>query len=360
MKTNMDFIGKGTSSGEVAGRLTANGQLDIGAMRPYIGKDGKVYATVYTGGNPQDAKSYKQIQINAAGTLRRDEWKALDQAVIKVAEQRLSGIEDLRSKGLIYNLGNAMGTTVLEHHTISDAMEASLTMDGITRSKGDRVTYNTHYTPIPIIHVDYEINMRVLSASRSLGNPLDTSNAERAARKVVEKLEEMLFTDTDYTFGGGTIYSYLNYPDRNTISLGTNWDASGKTGAQIIQDVLAMKQASIDAYHYGPWMLYVPTSYDTVLDEDYSVSGASGQTIKDRIKRIAGILDVKVVDKLPANNVLLVQMTSDVVRLISGMGLQNIQWNVQGNMLTKYKVMTIQVPQIRSDDNGRTGIVHLA
>jgi hypothetical protein len=27
-------------------------------------------------------------------------------------------------------------------------------------------------------------------------------------------------------------------------------------------------------------------------------------------------------------------------------------------MLTKYKVLTIQVPQIRSDQNGKCGIVH--
>ena len=63
---------------------------------------------------------------------------------------------------------------------------------------------------------------------------------------------------------------------------------------------------------------------------------------------------------LPANNVLLVQMSSDVVRLVRGMGIQNVQWSVEGNMINKFKVMTIQVPQIRSDQNGKSGIVHLS
>ena len=359
MSFGVDFIGNGGNvQGELANYLLTNGRLDPGQMRPYIGSDGRAYITVYKGGDPSKPQSYQAVPVTHA-TLRRDEWKQLDEAVLKIAEQRLGGIQDLIDNNLVYNLGNAMGTTVLEWHDVSDALEAELTMDGVTRAKGDRVNYGTNYLPIPIIHADYEINARVLEASRRLGNPLDTTLAERAARKVQEKLEEMLFTNTTYTFGGGTIYSYLNHPNRNTVTLSTNWDASSKTGAQIIQDVLNMKQASINAYHYGPWMLYVPTAYETVLDEDYD-STTPGTTIRERILKISGIKGVKVIDKLPANNVLLVQMTSDVVRLVRGMGLQNVQWKTEGNFITKYKVMTIQVPQIRSDQNNKTGIVHLA
>jgi hypothetical protein len=53
-------------------------------------------------------------------------------------------------------------------------------------------------------------------------------------------------------------------------------------------------------------------------------------------------------------------MTSDVVRIVQGMALQNVEWATEGGMISKFKVMTIQVPQIRSDQNGKTGIVHLS
>lgn len=356
----LDFVGANSQTkGELATYLASQGRIDPGLLRPYIGSDGRAYVTVYQGGDPTRPESYavKPIQTNA--TLRRDEWKQLDEAVLNVARTRLNGIQDLIDRGLVYNLGNAMGTTVLEWHDVSDALEAEMTMDGVTRAKGDRPIYGTNYLPIPIIHADYEINARVLAASRNMGNPLDTTLAERAARKVSEKLESLLFTATTYSFGGGTIYSYLNFPHRNQVSLTTAWNDSSKTGAQIVADVLAMKQASIDAKHYGPWMLYVPTAYETVLDEDYD-STTPGTTIRERILKISGILDVKVIDTLPADNVLLVQMTSDVVRLVRGMGLQNVEWQTEGNFITKYKVMTIQVPQIRADQNGNSGIVHLA
>jgi hypothetical protein len=365
MKANIDLLGNGVGSGQVAKMLMANGKLNPGTLKPYVGNDGNSYITYYKGGNPAHGSSYVTQRIQNNATLRRDEWKQLDEALLEVSRQRLGGVDDLVSNGLVYNLGNAMGTTVLEYHDVSDAMEADLTMDGITRSKNDRPDFNYHYLPIPIIHVDYEINTRELAASRNLGNPLDTIDAQLAGRKVSEKLEAMLFTNTSYSFGEkgsngrNTIYSYINHPDRNLVNLSIAWDASAMTGAGIIQDVLEMKQASINDYHYGPWMLYIPTGYETVLDGDYD-STTPGTTIRERILKIAGIKGIKVVDTLPANNVLLVQMTSDVVRLVRGMGLQNVEWKSEGNMVTNYKVMTIQVPQIRSDYNKRSGIIHLA
>jgi hypothetical protein len=367
---NVDLIGQGGQlTGEVANYVASQGRLDPGRMRPFLHTNGKSYCTVYAGGNPADASSYKTIEVNAGSTLRRDEWKTLDDAVMMVSRSRLGGIDDLISKGLTYNLGNAMGTTVLEWHDVSDGMEADLTMDGVTRGIGDRVVYQHNYLPIPIIHVDYEINARVLAASRSMSNPLDTTAAERATRKINEKLEAMLFTNTSYSFGEkdsrtrNTIYSYVNHPDRNLKTLTKAWTDSSKTGKQIVDEVIAMKQKSIDNLHFGPWMLYIPTAYETQLDEDYVGSTpdtAPNTTIRARLLAISGIQGIKVVDTLPANNVLLVQMTSDVVRLIRGMGIQNVEWSTEGKMITKYKVMTIQVPQIRSDMNGKSGIVHLA
>lgn len=360
MKVNVDFIGMNSSQGDVAGALMNGGTLDPGRMRPFVGSDGRAYVTVYQGqGDPTKPENYKSIPIQTNATLRRDEWKRLDEAVLKISEQRLGGVQDLESRGLTYDLGNGMATTVLEYHDVSDAMEASLTMDGVTRSQGDRPVFQHVYLPLPIIHVDYEINARVLAASRNMGNPLDTTSAERAARKCNEKLEDMLFTATSYTFGGGTIYSYLNHPDRNQVTLSLAWDNASKTAAQILQDVINMKQASINAMHYGPWVIYIPTAYETVLDKDYDTV-TPGTTIRERLLKISGITDIRVIDRLTANNVVMVQMTSDVVRLVRGMGIQNVQWGTEGNLITKYKVMMIQVPQVRADQEGNSGVVHLA
>jgi uncharacterized linocin/CFP29 family protein len=367
---NVDLLGQNRAQGMVAQHILSNKRLNPGSMKPFIAEDNNVYITVFAGGDPKNPKNYKAIPFQGNATLRRDEWKRLDDAVMGLAEFRLGGVQDLIDNGLTYPLGNAMGTTVLETHDVGDALEAEVTMDGVTRAQNDRPEWKYRYLPIPIIHADYEINTRELENSRNMGNAIDTTMAERAGRKIAVKLEQMLFTDTTYSWGEkdeyneNTIYSYLNFPDRNQVTLTVNWDASGKTGKDIVDEVLSMKQASLDAFHYGPnWMLYIPSAYETIIDEDYVASNPdtrTDSTIRERILKIAGIQGIKVIDTLPANNILLVEMNTSNVRLIQGMGVQNVQWQEEGRFLNKYKVLTIQVPQLRSDQNGNCGIVHLA
>ena len=358
LNVNVDYMSlDGGAQGEIARHVQSAGVLNANALKPFIDpSDGRSYINVFKGGDYNDEESWTVAPITGNATLRRDEWKTLDLAVIGIAEQRLTGFNYLVSKGLVWALGNAMGTTVLEWHQTGDAMEAVMTMDAVTRGPNDRPVFSTHYLPIPIIHVDYEINLRELENSRKLGNSIDTIDAERAARKIEEYKETMLFTNTQYAFGGGTIYSLINHPDRNTYSLGTTWVSD--TAANIVADVIAMKQMSINDYHYGPWSLFIPTNYETVLDKDFDTTTATGRTIRERILQIANIQDVVVVDKLTASNVLLVQTTSDVVRIVRGLPIQNVEWGAEGGFIKRFKVLTIDVPQVRSDDNNRSGIVH--
>lgn len=369
MKALMDFIGRGQHQGDLAA-LALEGRINPDFMRPYVGDDGQTYYTVYTGKDQGDKRKaadfrcYSRDQMKRQGiahygTLRRDEWIALDQAVQQACAIRLGGIDDLRSRGLVFNLGNAIGTTVFEWHKIGQAMEAEVSMDPEVRSTKDRVTYSPHYTPIPLIHSDFSISSRTLAASRALGNALDTDSIFEATRVVNEKLESMLFNtdETPTKFAGGYIYSYLDHPSRNQYTISTAWDNASKTGAQILADVQGMIQMSINARHYGPWVLYIPTGYQTAMGNDYQAGYP--KTIRARLLELEGLEDIKVIDTLPTAEVVLVEMQPRTVRLIVGMSIQVIQWQV-GHQLspTDFKVVTIQVPQVRDDKNSRCGVTH--
>ena len=300
------------------------------------------------------------MKVNALrtnDTLRKDEWKSYDTAVLKVAQERLIGVADLMSAGLVHNIANGLGKTVLEYEDVSQIEAAQLSMDAVTRGDNDRVEYDLKSLPLPIIHKDFQINIRVLNASRTTGESLDTTMAELSARMVSEKMEELLFTgSSSYTFGGGTIYGYMDEPNRNTGSLTAGWTASAATGTTILTDVRNMKQASINAKHYGPWNLYIPTAYETVLDADFKA--ASDKSIRQRLNEVDGINNIKVADKLTAGNVIMVQMTSDTIRWVNGMSPTTIEWQTEGGMIFHFKVMAIGVPQPRSDQEGNSGLVH--
>jgi hypothetical protein len=323
------------------------------ALKPYIGKDGRAYITEI-----QNGKAVA-VPINNAATLQRDEWKQIDTAVLRAAQFRLRGVADLYSRGLVYRIPNGLGKMVLEYENLSELTGATMSMDGTVHGEKDRPQYDTGYLPLPITHKEFGFNARVLAASRNSGQPLDTTTAELAARVVSEKVEATLFNGaSSYTYGNGVIYGYLDYPYRNTVTLGTTWDASAKTGAQIVDDVRAMKQASIDARHFGPWALYVPTAYETVLDDDFK--SESDKTIRQRILEIDGIESITVIDSMTADKVVLVQMTPDVVRMVEGLGFTTLEWEQHGGLSFEYKVITIMVPQIRSDQNGNCGVTVLS
>jgi len=286
----------------------------------------------------------------------------MDEAVIDVATQRLVGVGDLVSRGLTYNLGNGLGTTVLEYEDVSDMNDAQLNMDAQSKGQKDRVEFDINYLPLPITHKDFDISIRVLEASRKLGRPLDVTQAMVASRKVSELVETTLFTGAStYTFGGGTIYGYMDFPQRNTVSFSVAaWDASAATSAGVLADVIAMKAASVNDRHYGPWVLYIPTAYETVMDGDYSTATSTVTTLRERILQIGGIQDVKVADFLTADNVVLVEMSPETVRMVIGMPMTNVEWDTPGGMISNFKVMTIMVPQLRADQDDRCGIVHLS
>src|SRR5690606_37721938 len=117
--------------------LFANRTGDANSMRPFLDDKGNPHILVFKGGDRSDPKNYSAEPVNNA-TLRYDEWRQLDEAVVRVAEQRLIGFDDLRRNGLVRPLGNAMATTVLTWDEMSDAMEAIVSMDPVRRGKNDR------------------------------------------------------------------------------------------------------------------------------------------------------------------------------------------------------------------------------
>jgi hypothetical protein len=349
----MDFILNGQPHGNVAATLLRNNG-DVGALRPMLGKDGRSYVTLNVDGKP------KCVPLqNANATLRKDDWILLDEAIIKAAKPRLRLVSDLRGRGLQFSIPNGMGKTVLETETQSDINEATVSMDGLRRSIGDRPVFNLTMLPLPIVHKDFAFSMRQIMASRNGGSPLDTTTAELAARRVAELVEQFHLGVTPasaYAYGGGTIYGLTNFPSRNTKVL-TAPTVSGWTGSTFVTQVLQMRQQSMADFMFGPWALYTAPNWDTYLDGDFST--AKGDlTLRQRILQIQGIESVQTLDYLTNYDAILVQLTSDVIRTVVGMELTTVQWESEGGMQQNFKVMAILVPQLRADFNGNSGIVH--
>ena len=386
-----DFIVNGEGQGEFGSALADVG-FDPGLLRPYYDNNGRKVCTVLTGrkvpvknekdeyvrnedGTTLQVDEREVVLINDlrdsgiespvfnATTLSKDQWLRMDSRVIAESRKRLRAWGDLRAANT-YGGFDGMSTSVLEHETITDDGEAIVDMDGIAEGRNDTSHYQLQGLPLPITHSSFWYSRRKMLTSRKSGTPMSFVRAEQAARRVAETIEQTLIgTQVGMTYGDSTqygraptVYGYTNFPDRITYtSVPTS---AGMTGKTFVDAVIAMRETAYAQNFFGPFMCYVSTAYDANLDEDYKATEASStQTIRKRLMEIDGISAVRRLDYLTGDRVVLVQMSSDVAEAVNGMEIQTVQWESHGGMRLNFKVMGIQVPSLKADARGVTGIV---
>jgi uncharacterized linocin/CFP29 family protein len=291
-------------------------------------------------------------------TLRKDEWVDFDEALVEEGVIRLRAVADLLGAGLVHNVTNGLGKTVHQYEKMYDMAEAEVSMDGNAMSENDRIEFELAQLPLPITHKDFFIQLRTLMASRERGESLDTTQARVAGRLVAEATEDMLLNGSAKVFGGLPIYGYTTFPDRNTESFQTtDWDDAAKTGADMLTDILVCKAALEADRFYGPYWVYASSGASRNLEKDFKAE--SDKTVRQRLLEIDQIDRIQICDQLDAATLVMVQGTRDVAMMVNGEPLQTIQWDIKGGFTVNFKAFQISIPLVRSDAQGRCGIVHM-
>jgi uncharacterized linocin/CFP29 family protein len=307
-------------------------------------------------------KKHGKFTVNSLrtlDTLERDEWIYYDDAVVEETAIRLRAVADLIRLGLVTEIPNAIGKTLIQVEQIGDMQPAIVSMSGLVRADNDGIEPAYANTPLPIIHKDFRLDLRHLEASRERNEPLDALQARVSTRLVNEKMEYLTFNGGP-TFAGNAIYGLLTHPSRNTGSFGTNgaWSAAAKTGADMQADlVTAIKGLQADRM-YGPYGVYVPGDAMVGLDNDFKA--ASDRTIRERLLAMENIAFINSSDQLPTANLVVVQLTPDVITWGRGLDPTTVQWDIQGGFGVDMKIFAIGVPIIRADKQGRSGIYHMS
>ena len=386
-------------------------QFDPGLRRPYWDKNGKAAVTINTGrttlvkGEQVPIREHRLIRdvVNNMGimspvfnatTLRKEEWLQLDQVILRAARYRMRAWNDL-VKANSYGGFNGMSKTILEHETMSDPGEAMVDMDGLTPGRTDAPLFQLQGLPLPITHVDFWFSSRNMAISRNTGTPLDSVMGESGGRRIGETIEKTYIgVQTGPTYGGSStyvggygrssqVYGMLNFtPGLATstfyLPTGSGRSTSGWKPSDTLADVLYFLDLLKAQKFYGPFMLYTSNDWDKYLDNDYILTGGNvaTQTLRNRLRAIDEIIDVRRLDflfgSLPSGSTgpggesvttakpftfILIQMTPDVVRAVNGMDITTVQWESVGGMRLNFKIMAIQVPQLRADYYGNCGIL---
>lgn len=333
----------------------ASGGATVSTPRSFMADAGGRWAAARFESHGLNVESLRTLD-----TLRRDEWVEFDNVLVEEGLIRMPAVGDLMGRGLSRTVANGIGKTAFEYERVGDMTDAIMSMTGLVRSDNDRVEFDPSRLPLPLTHKDFFLDRRQLAASRERGEPLDTLQARIAGRKVSELVEYTLLNGSEKQYGGVGLVGYTTIEQRLEVDFTDNllWSDGTKTGAGFVADVLAAKSGLAARRFHGPFMIYISADADTNLDKDYSTVKGEG-TIRARLLQINQIQGIQVSDQLESGNVLLVQMTPDVVQMIVGENLQTIQWDVQGGFGINFKAFTIMVPILRYNSAGHTGIAHI-
>lgn len=294
--------------------------------------------------------------FRSASPLPRDAQVLFDNALLRVGRSRLAIVEDMIAAGMTFALPNWWGVPVLSWKTINETGSVRRTM--IPKARGERFIgdLGDRYLPIYCTWGDFSFDARTLAAAERAGYGIDTAHAEQVTRRINEALEDQALNGADLQVtdenGSHTAPGFLTNPANTfTYASGEAWDVVGHTGEEIVADIMGGIDVLQADKRFGPYRLYVPTTYWTKLGADYK-SATSG-TILERINAMG--VEVRAADQLPANKTLLLEMQSDVADVVMGQTPTMISWSDENDWERYFVVMAAMVVRVKQTYTSQQG-----
>jgi uncharacterized protein DUF6260 len=296
-------------------------------------------------------------QLRSLSPLPDEAQRLIDRAVVNVGLERLTVIADVLNAGLVFPLDDWLGTPEVYWESASKAGDARRVMDPEARGENQQQDLTPHRIPVYATIDDYRFGVRLMRTAARNNYPIDTSMVEQATRRVNESLEDQAINGAAIAVGGNSAPGLLNAPNKATwnFSGGEAWDAAGHDGQDILSDTLAGIAKLQANNRFGPYHLWVPTLYGNKLNENFVVNYPG--TIRERLLAIDSIRGISVADRLPADTVVLAQMTSDIMDVILGQSPIALSWRGMGPFGGYHHcVIACSILRVKDDYDGKSGI----
>lgn len=301
----------------------------------------------------------KAAEFRANSRLRKDEWISLDDQLVDVAQENLVLVDVLRQRNL--TVDEDLATLIREFETTNEFGDADVDMSGETGASEDASTFTLNGVPLPIVHKSFHVKRRNLLASRRRGQGLDLANQSKAARVVMEGLEDLVLDGWGSQVQGYQAYGLRTHPDRNQVA-GTDWSAAANPDQAARSDILSLVE-TLESDNYGPGNSgYVfalnRTQYQEARRFDTGTDQERG--LLERLREELGdIVEFVRTDRLPAGEGIMFKPTSEVVQLANASDIQNVEWESPSGWTLHMKVMASMTPIIKSDEGNQSGIAHI-
>lgn len=318
--------------------------------------------------------------LRAYSPLMRDEQIRFDTAVMQTFQQRLRVTRRLIELGLVERVDNPFRVSELEYEK-ADAPGGGVqrSMSPIPRLDFEKPDQSIVRVPIYFTSAMFQLDLRSLETSRNKGQPLDTTIAIRKTRAIVEDIEDAVINGGLPTISGYASHGLLDAPSIQTLSSTTGaWDAVGKTGEQMLQDVVDAIALAESKNSFGPYDLLLNTAWFNATRNDFKA--ASDKSILQRLREVeagAGPIYIYVADKVPTDTAVLYPRNVENVRLIVGnvggatapeqqtepdnkiTPISLFPWDTYGGFIKNWLITCVVIPDTRDTGASETGIVKI-
>lgn len=305
------------------------------------------------------AAQYERAKMRGLAPLWKDAQEQIDDAVVRIGREGLVIAAD-RMDMFPVQLPNWLGVLQLTSHKVGESRKANVGMVPGSMPDGGGLQNKVPYTiPIYVIWDEFRFNARELAAARQTGRPLEVDEAEQAVRNVNYAQEDIIINGLAENVAGDSSPGFLDTTNTQAYETNTAWDDAGKTGAEILTDVLAMRAKLAADKFYGPYTLYVTTGYGAALQRPFDSSGGTSVTIQGFLEQLTfggRTLRIRTADLLPSDRTLLVQDTSNVCDVIIGQQAVAINPKPEREFHSHWMVYSVVVPRVKSDINSNFGI----
>lgn len=313
----------------------------------------------------QDESTRRQIRANAS--LPQDAWIGIEDAVYPAMEDVLTIVDDLRDRGL--TVDESVQNKVAQWHKQDYEATATISMQPETATDEGNVEYDLAGAPLPLIHSDFSIGFRETGTDGPVGQgmagqDLETLNAEGSARAVAEAVERLTLYGWEPTISGDnpnstvdgyTMYGLTNHPSVHTGTLG-DWVDNPAVIRDNLKDDMArdLKDDNFRPTGEG-YLVYVGEDLEDTLD-DPDPEGTGDRLIRERIENLQFVNEIKTLEFLQDDAVLMFRPTADVVDLAIGLEEQVVQW--EDPFRDYFKTVMCMTPRVKDTLRGQCGIAY--
>lgn len=340
--------------------MSASNSPTVQAAQKFAQEDGGDLGYEYLMLN--DAEARAEFKANNS-SLEYEEWKQISDRIIEVRDHSLGVVDDLRAQGLTKSLSLAVMTD--EWQTVDQIDgDAQVDMNPGVATEGSNVVYGRDGAPLPVIHMDWQIDRRQLDVSRQNGTGVDTLVASQLTRKVAERLEAMAFQGWQVGYDGYTMDGFRTFGARNTYT-GTSWTDGTTDAGDIRDDHIAMIEALEDDEFKGPYRFYYSKPQYRRLRStiaDFGSGNPGDQNMRERLEDEFGveIESMRMVNEayLPAGEAVAYEASPDVVELGVAEDIQPVEWETPSGWTQKMKIFAAMNFEFKSTADDQCGIVH--